>query len=103
MVKFDDIDIKDKPNLMEQRKQLLTKIHDSITILENKVNCEIVDYIICRTGIDLNEWIIKYYYLINFGFYYDFNTQLILRKLKASWIQILFIFINEKSSGSSIT
>jgi hypothetical protein len=55
MVKFDDIDIKDKPNLMEQRKQLLTKIHDSITILENKVNCEIVDYIICRTGIDLNE------------------------------------------------
>jgi hypothetical protein len=55
MVKLDDIDIEDKPNLMEQRKQLLTKIHDSVAILENKVNCEIVDCIICRTGINLNE------------------------------------------------
>jgi hypothetical protein len=54
MVKLDDIDIEDKPNLKEQRKQLLTKIHDSVAILENKVNCEIVDCIICRTGIDLN-------------------------------------------------
>jgi hypothetical protein len=49
------MDIENNPNLREQTKQLLTKVHDCVTILENKVNCEIVDCIICRNGIDLNN------------------------------------------------
>jgi hypothetical protein len=53
MVKLDDIDIEENPELGEERKLSLLVIHDLNKLLESKVKCKLDDCMICKTGIEL--------------------------------------------------
>jgi hypothetical protein len=55
MIKLDDIDIENNPELEEERRLALLEIHDSIKLLDSKVKCnkKLNDCIVCKTGIEL--------------------------------------------------
>ncbi len=53
MIKLDDIDVEENPQLAEERRLALLEIHELNKSLDSKVKCELNGCLICKTGIEL--------------------------------------------------